>query len=113
MNEDYRRGYLDALHYAGGVALAFEKMAKDASEARACLELRSEIDAFILEFKSGEEEAAAATPDLRRAHLLSLAPRLLESLKYLVASIEAGAEINPGLLREYRFVILQAEGRES
>ena len=113
MNEDYRRGYLDALHYTAGVALAFERMAKSPAEARAFREVRDEVDAFIVEFKAGQDLPATATPDLRRASLLSLAPRLLESLKVLMAAIETGAEINPGLLREYRFVIHQAEGLES
>ena len=112
MNEDYWRGYLDALHYSAGVALAFERMARNSSEAEACRELLAEIDAFIIECKTGHEKDRT-TPDLHRANLLSLAPRLLESLKHVISTIEAGAEINPGLLREYQFVIHQAEGRDS
>src|SRR5450631_1842969 len=107
MNDDYRRGYLDALQYACGVGLAFERLAGSESERTACEEFRIEIDAYLQEVK-GER---GATEDIRRAHLLSAAPELLETLKHLLAAIEQGLEINPGLVLEYRFVIERAEGK--
>jgi hypothetical protein len=112
MNDEYRRGYLDALHYAAGVTLAFERMARNPDEAIACAELRQEIDSFIREFKAGRNNEEESTPDLRRAQLLSLAPRLLDSLKQLLAAIEAGTELNPGLLSEFWFVVQEAEGSD-
>ncbi len=109
MNDDYRRGYLDALHYTSGVALAFERLAQNDSEKRACEELRAEIDAYLREVK-GEH---GASEDIRRARLLSSAPELLDTLKHILAAIERGMEINPGLMLEYRFVIDLAEGKIS
>ncbi len=109
MNDDYRRGYLDALHYASGVALAFERMAHNETERAACKEFRTEIDAYLREFK-GER---GATPDARRASLVSTAPELLAALKHLLSAIEQGLEINPGLALEYRFVVDRAEGKPS
>jgi hypothetical protein len=109
MNDDYRRGYLDALHYASGVALAFERLATSEDERRACREFRSEINAYIQEVKSSRREPLS--DDLRRANLISTAPELLESFKHLLAAIEQGIEINPGLMLEYRFVVNRAEGK--
>jgi hypothetical protein len=107
MNDEYRRGYLDALHYASGMALAFERLANGGTAEIVCQELRAEIDAYLPEVK-GE---FGATDDLKRAHLLSAAPELLNTLKHLLAAIEQGIEINPGLMLEYRFVIERAEGK--
>ena len=107
MTDEYWRGYLDALHYASGVALAFERMAHNETERLACTELRSEIDAYLREVK-GEH---GSTADTNRARLLSAAPELLETLKHLLAAMEQGIEINPGLMLEYRFVVDRAEGR--
>lgn len=107
MNEDYRRGYLDALHYASGVALAFERMARNQAERAACQELRTEIEFYLQEFKTDR----GSSDDARRASLLSAAPELLNTLKHLLAAIEQGVDINPGLMLEYRFVVERAEGR--
>ena len=107
MNENYRRGYLDALHYASGVGLAFERLARNEVERLACLEFRSEIDIYLREFKGGLD----SSEDARRASLLSSAPELLDTLKNLLAAIERGVEINPGLMMEYRFLIDRAEGK--
>lgn len=109
MNDDYRRGYLDALHYASGVALAFERLARTEAELTACREYRAEIDAYLQEVKSEH----GSTEDIRRARLLSSAPELLDTLKHLLAAIEQGIEINRGLVLEYRFVVERAEGKLS
>ena len=108
MNDEYRRGYLDALHYASGMALALERLASSETGEIVCKELRAEIDAYLPEIK-GE---LGATDDLKRAHLLSAAPELLSTLKHVLAAIEQGIEINPGLMLEYRFVVERAEGKE-
>ena len=106
-NDDYRRGYLDALHYASGVGLAFERLARTEAERSACQEFRTEIDAYLQEVKAEQ----GLTEDIRRANLVSAAPELLETLKHLLAAIEQGIEINPGLMLEYRFVVERAEGK--
>jgi len=108
MTEDYRRGYLDALHYASGMALAFERIATTEADRLAGHDLRSEIDIYLHEFKSIH---LPLSDDARRAQLLSSAPELLETLKHVLTAIEQGAEINPGLALEYRFVIDRAEGK--
>ena len=110
MNDDYRRGYLDALHFVAGVTLAFERMAKTPEEASTCFELRRELDSYIMEFKVSLEDES--TPDFRRAQLLALAPRLLECLKQLLFAIQSGTELNPGLIDEFRYVVKQAEGHD-
>ena len=107
INEDYRRGYIDALHYASGVALAFERIARSEAELSVCRELRAELDIYLAEFKLPHRPS----DDLRRASMLSAAPALLDTLKHLLTAIEQGIEINPGLLLEYRFVIDRAEGK--
>jgi len=107
MNDDYRRGYLDALHYASGVALAFERLARTDEERRASKELRIELDAYLREVK----EEHGTTDDNRRARLLSFAPELLDTLKHLLTALERGMEINPGLMLEYRFMVERAEGK--
>ena len=107
MTEEYKRGYLDALHYASGVALALERLASNELEAGASHRLRGEIDTYLEEVK-GE---FGATVDSKRVHLLSAAPELLATLKHLLAAIEQGLEINPGLVLEYRFVVERAEGK--
>lgn len=107
MSEDYRRGYLDALHYASGVALAFERVARNEVERVACNEFRSEIEVYLQEVAANP----ANSDDLKRLRLLSAAPELLDTLKHLLASIEHGIELNPGLILEYRFVVDRAEGK--
>lgn len=107
MNKDYRRGYLDALHYASGVGLAFERLARNEVERLACVEFRSEIDIYLEEFKDGRGRGE----DARRASLLSSAPELLDTLKDLLTAIERGVDINSGLMMEYRFVVDRAEGK--
>lgn len=109
INDDYRRGYLDALHYASGVALAFERMAHNEVERAACKEFRTEIDVYLRDFKSER----GATSDDRRASLVSAAPDLLAALKHVLAAIEQGMEINSGLALEYQFVVEKAEGKPS
>lgn len=108
MTDEYRRGYLDALHYSAGVALAFERMAESEFERQTYGELRREIEAYAGEIKG----AAGETEDRRRMQLLSSAPELLTTLKHLLASIERGIDINPGSLGEYRYVVRRAEGLE-
>ena len=68
---------------------------------------RTEIDAYLQEVKAEQ----GLTEDIRRANLVSAAPELLETLKHLLAAIEQGIEINPGLMLEYRFVVERAEGK--
>ena len=108
MNAEYRRGYLDALHYTSGIALAFERLARNDEERKASKELRTEIDAYLAEVKGVQGD----TEDTRRARLLASAPELLDTLKHLLSSIEQGLEINPGLALEYRFVVQRAEGKD-
>jgi hypothetical protein len=109
MNDEYRRGYVDALHYASGVALAFERLAGADAEARLCKDLRSELDAYLAEVKNEH----GLSEDARRARLLSSAPELLDTLKHVLGAIEKGVTINPGLLLEYRFVVERAEGKNA
>jgi hypothetical protein len=107
MNDEYRRGYLDALRYASGVALAFERLAQSDEQRTASAELRQEIDVYLEEVTGRH----GLTDDMRRVRLLSAAPELLDTLKHLLAAIEQGIEINPGLALEYRFVVDRAEGK--
>ena len=107
MNNDYRRGFMDALHYASGVALAFERLARTEAERSACREFHDEIDAYLTEVKGKH----GSNEDLKRARLVSAAPELLNSLKHLLTVVERGIEINPGLVLEYRFVVERAEGK--
>lgn len=107
MNEEYHRGYVDALHHAVGVVLAFERISKMEAEQTVCKSIRDEIDAYLRELKAG----ANASDDTKRARLLAVAPELLGTLKHLLTAIEQGIEINPGLMLEYRFVVDRAEGK--
>jgi len=107
MIDEYKRGYVDALHFAAGVALALERMARNDAEAHAFEGIRKEIDAYLGEVK-GE---LGSDLDTNRVHLLSAAPELLATLKHVLTAIEQGLEINPGLVLEYRFVVERAEGK--
>ncbi|HEY3743543.1 MAG TPA: hypothetical protein VGL53_27045, partial [Bryobacteraceae bacterium] len=62
MNEEYHRGYVDALHYAVGVVLAFERISTMDVEQTICRGIRDEIDTYLRELKGG----ASASDDTKR-----------------------------------------------
>jgi len=107
MIDEYKRGYVDALHFAAGVALALERMARNDAEALAFHGIRQEIDTYLSEV-SGELGSSLNT---KHVHLLAAAPELLATLKHILKAVEQGLDINPGLVLEYRFVVDRAEGK--